>query len=261
MGSVRFGRGAEKGGLVVLGIRRLFAKIQPSKRPTEMPKLDPPDVMASRVEQQRLDDLAAWQRLKAKGPLPEKVTRRALEKMLSARGYRKKRIDPDVCFLKETSDRSVLLWVRLKTFGQEGHYAPSQRLTVSASVCTAEYAAAEAEVMGEPPSHIITIASTGELRFKEFILTAERAQEIFDDVQAKAMAIDLDAVFAQFRDYDPARPGAGGLRHLCALALAGDVDTLDGYVRRRMDNDPCGFVPFITDDMIARAAKIGHRHG
>lgn len=246
---------------MVFGLRRLFAKKQLSKHPSDTPKLDPPDVTARRVEQQRLDDLAAWERLKAGGPLPEKVTRAELDKMLATRGFRKKRVDPDFCFLKETPDRTILLWVRLKTFGQGGHYAPSQRLTVSANICTPEYAAVEAEVMGDPDLQIVTMAGTGELRFKEFILTTERAEEIFDEVQAKAMALDPAALLSQFRDYDTARPGASGLRHLCALALAGDVDTLDGYVRRRMDNDPCGFVPYITDDMIARAAKIGHRYG
>ena len=225
------------------------------------PKLDPPDAAAQRNEKGRLDDLAAWDSLKASGPLPKKVTRAQLEKMLTARGFRKKRVDPDVCFLKDMPDRVVFLLVRLKTFGHEGHYAPSQRLTLSANICTPEYAAAEAEVMGDPDRQLVTMAGTGELRFKEFILTAERAEDIFDEVQAKAIAIDPVALLAQFRGYDPSRPGADGLKHLCALALAGDVDTLHGYVRRRMANDPCGFVPFITAEMIARAAKIGHRHG
>lgn len=228
---------------------------------TQGPRLDPADVTADRVDAKRKADLAAWAKLKSKGPLPDKISRGGLEQTLKARGYTKHRGDPDSYFTKSLSDRTIMLWLSLKTFGEGGLYAPRQRLLVTISPSTPAFSAIEAEIMDDPTPHFASIVSLGQRKFDDFVLTQPRVAEIIDIIETEVLDLDFTAALAQLRATDPARPGNAGLKHLTALALAGDIDTLDGYVRRRMDGDPCGFVPFITDEMIARAAKIAHRNG
>lgn len=225
------------------------------------PHLDSPEVTARRVESKRVADLAEWTKRKAKGTLGEKVTRGDVETILARQGFKKRRQNGESLFMKRTDDRDIALFIGLKTFGEGGMFAPSQQLLVSAGMATHEYAAIEREIMASGQTHFVTMAGIEQRKLRDFVLTKAKVSADLAEVEADVLAIDPDEALARFRDFETSRPGSAGVRHIAALALAGDIDTLDGYVRRRMSGDPCGFVPFITDEMIARAAKIGHRHG
>ncbi len=49
------------------------------------------------------------------------------------------------------------------------------------------------------------------------------------------------------------------LRHLAALAIAGDVERLNSYKNSFEKGDRLGFVPYITVDMIDRAILIAQK--
>jgi hypothetical protein len=49
------------------------------------------------------------------------------------------------------------------------------------------------------------------------------------------------------------------LRHLAALAIAGDLQTLSRYQRSFAHGDRLNFVPYITADLIDRALSLAQR--
>lgn len=226
-----------------------------------LPKLESREETANRVAKKRQVDLARWAKIKADGGLGDTVTRQDVEHVLKSQGFKKKRGDRESIFVKRLSDRSYTIWFRLKTFGESETYAPSQQLLVSASLATHIYSEVEAEITDQPTPHGATMGGLDQRKFVDFVLTQDAVTRVLAGIEADLDKLDPVEFLAKFRTYGPERAGSAGLRYLAALAIAGDIDTLGGYVRRRMDGDPCGFVPFISDDMISRAAKIGHRNG
>ena len=228
---------------------------------TDAVKLDPPDVMEDRMEQTRLADLAAWQALKAAGPLPKKITRPQIETVLRERGFVKKPNEGESYFRKDLPDRYFILRIQLKSLSGTEDYAPSQRLLVSPNFCTHDYSVIETEVLGDLAIDPATMVNLGQRRFKEVILTSKRVEDILTEVEEALLKINPSDVLEEFCAYPPSRPGSGGIRHLCGLVCLDHVDRLDGYLEQRVRGNDCGFMPYITDDMIARAAQIGHRNG
>ncbi|RMQ97899.1 hypothetical protein ALP94_02834 [Pseudomonas savastanoi pv. glycinea] len=68
---------------------------------------------------------------------------------------------------------------------------------------------------------------------------------------ARSQNIESGLMF--YRNLPTDSKGAMPLRHLAALAIAGDVERLDGYKKSFEVGDRLGFVPYITDAMIDRA--------
>lgn len=53
--------------------------------------------------------------------------------------------------------------------------------------------------------------------------------------------------------------GAMPIRHLAALAMAGDTGRLDDYKKSFEKGDRLGFVPYVTSDMIDRALMVAQK--
>ena len=71
-----------------------------------------------------------------------------------------------------------------------------------------------------------------------------------------ALAQDLAAVKKRLRGLPTDSIGIKPLKHLSALAEAGEVETLRSYADAFARGDRLGFVPYITEDYIARALEI-----
>ncbi|MHA6044579.1 DUF6990 domain-containing protein, partial [Pseudomonas aeruginosa] len=71
-----------------------------------------------------------------------------------------------------------------------------------------------------------------------------------------ASAQDIEKGLAAYRALPTNSKGAMPLRHLAALAIAGDVSCLANYQFSFEQGDRLGFVPYITQDMIERALLI-----
>ncbi|WP_323768667.1 DUF6990 domain-containing protein [Antarctobacter sp.] len=67
---------------------------------------------------------------------------------------------------------------------------------------------------------------------------------------------DLDALYAGFRNLPTDAVGSQPLYHLVALGLQGDVTRLTGYLDAFRAGDRLSFVPYITEDMVARALTL-----
>lgn len=103
-------------------------------------------------------------------------------------------------------------------------------------------------VSNEPPEKLPKFSSDDVLRMSEKAISWARSQNIESGLMV-------------YRNLPTDSKGAMPLRHLGALAIAGDVERLDGYKKRFEMGDRLGFVPYITDGMIDRAllkAKIEH---
>lgn len=95
-------------------------------------------------------------------------------------------------------------------------------------------------VSNEPPEKLPKFSSDDVLRMSESAISWARSQNI-------------ESGLMFYRNLPTDSKGAMPLRHLAALAIAGDVERLDGYKKSFEVGDRLGFVPYITDAMIDRA--------
>jgi hypothetical protein len=122
------------------------------------------------------------------------------------------------------------------------------------SVSNKELDVAAARIFGERETHTPLITDSDNLRQPDFT---------FEDIRALSARLiewarrqDIDAALKGLRELPTDAKGAMPLRHLAALALAGDVDRLEYYQRGFEAGDRLGFVPYISKEMIDRAVEI-----
>lgn len=70
---------------------------------------------------------------------------------------------------------------------------------------------------------------------------------------------DIEQGLKLYRQLPTNSKGARPLRHLAALAIAGDIDRLTSYQHSFKQGDRLGFVPYITAEMLDRALLIARR--
>ena len=87
-------------------------------------------------------------------------------------------------------------------------------------------------------------------------ITEEVIMQVAREFSDWALAQDMDAVKERLRGLPTDSVGYYPLMHLAALAEAGDVETLQSYADAFARGDRLGFVPYITEDYIARALEI-----
>ena len=74
-----------------------------------------------------------------------------------------------------------------------------------------------------------------------------------------ATAVDIEAGLAKLRALPISSLGAMPVRHMAALAVAGDVETLRHYHVRFAVGDRMDCVPYITIDYITRALELAEK--
>ncbi len=126
------------------------------------------------------------------------------------------------------------------------------RVSLMTSVSTTEFSEAVAFVQGEgagyspvivsaaPPEKLCSFSSEDVLRISEKAISWARSQNIESGLMV-------------YRNMPTDAKGAMPLRHLAALAVAGDVERLECYRKSFEMGDRLGFVPYITAAMIDRA--------
>lgn len=210
------------------------------------------------LEQRRLDRLQAWQaELAAMGGVAIKpVTRGNLATVLRARGWDRIIKDGETVFLRNDDRGAASISFQLKTLTGAALNAPDQRLVMSCFLSPPDYLAAAtaiADPFDAPPLvHRIAVERQG------FILTRADLDSAVTEAEAKLAAADIALHLDQAAGWDPSRPGSAGLVHLAALVLRGDRARLERYAELGPD---AGFVPFITPEMIARAAALARADG
>lgn len=199
------------------------------------------------------DAWALWQAELARlgGVAPKPVTRGDLTAALRARGWDRVIRGGESLFLRDDGRGAAQIWPALKTrLASEGQ-APDQLLHLSCSLSPPDYLAVATAIAAPaaPPPLVgpIRVARQG------FILTRADLDSAVTEAEVKLAAADIALHLDQAAGWAPSRPGSAGLVHLTALVLRGDRARLDRYAAL---GEQAGFVPFITPDMIARAATL-----
>ncbi|MBB2885588.1 MULTISPECIES: hypothetical protein [Pseudomonas] len=142
--------------------------------------------------------------------------------------------------------------VKIQVIPSVGERSDHFRVSLTPSVSTKEFSEVVAFVLGEgsgyspvivsnePPEKLPNFSSDDVLRMSEKAISWARSQNIESGLMV-------------YRNLPTDAKGAMPLRHLAALAIAGDVERLEGYKKSFEMGDRLGFVPYITADMIDRA--------
>ena len=126
-------------------------------------------------------------------------------------------------------------------------------LRSSFSVSTSEYLETSSYVAGrkEMGYHILARGKT--LRQESFDFCD--MENYSDFLISWALETNLEEELKKLRELPTSAPGNAPLRHLSALAVAGDVKTLTMYQAALAKGDRLGFVPYIKEDYIDRALQ------
>jgi hypothetical protein len=129
------------------------------------------------------------------------------------------------------------------------------RVSLMPSVSTKEFTAAAAFILGEAGDHEPVIVSN-DVPEKIVNFSLNDIVRLSQNAISWAFAQDIEKGLADYRALPTDAKGAMPLRHLAALAVAGDVERLTTYKLSFEQGDRLGFVPYITQDMIERALLI-----
>lgn len=104
------------------------------------------------------------------------------------------------------------------------------------------------------------IYQTDEFAVSSLIITTQQVVNLSEKTISWAKSCNISEGLKALRNLPTNSIGAMPARHLAALAGAGDVETLSRYRDSFVAGDRLGFVPYITNDFIARALDFAaHR--
>ncbi len=175
-------------------------------------------------------------------------------KVFAGLGWEAGSDDGDRYVIRDLGDRRVQMYIEFKRFDEE-----PKPLTATPFVSTPAFDDLVERIDGTPRHLIPLVGPIGwgdrETKIPQPI-NEEVIAGISEEVVDWARAQDLDAVLARLRALPTSSVGIQPLKHLAALADAGDVATLQSYAEAFASGDRLGFVPYITEDYIARALAI-----
>lgn len=145
--------------------------------------------------------------------------------------------------------------VQLQIIPSVGKRSDHFRVSFMSSISSKKFSEAVSYILGggggnvpiivrnEAPEKLSSFSSGDVIRLSEKAISWARSQSI-------------DEGLTVYRELPTEAKGAMPIRHLAALAIAGDAGRLDEYKRSFEKGDRLGFVPYITFDMIERALMI-----
>ena len=133
------------------------------------------------------------------------------------------------------------------------------RFSLNPSVSTNDFSVAASYISGERFRFEPIIVGI-DIPKKIHEISTRFVQESSDQVVSWVRNQNIDQGLEVLRNLPTDSKGAFPLRHLAALGVAGDVEKLRSYERCFREGDRCGFVPYITDKVIARALVVGDEH-
>lgn len=208
---------------------------------------------AAELDARHASALRAWQTELARlgGVTPKPVTRGTLASVMRARGWERVIKNGETLFLRDDDRGTARIQLRLSTRAARADAAPEQQLGLTCSLTPHDFRAVYTALAGPDVRPIlvgmISVHRTG------FVLTRADLESAVTEAEAKLAAADIALHLDQAAGWDPARPGASGLVHLTALVLRRDRARLDRYAAL---GTAAGFAPFITPEMLARAATL-----
>jgi len=126
------------------------------------------------------------------------------------------------------------------------------RVSFMPSVSTKDFTAAAAFILDEDKSHV-PIVARNLAPLKVTSLPPSDIAVLSGDILSWAVSQDVEKGLDEYRRLPTSSKGSLPLRHLAALAVAGDVERLSEYKGNFNRGDRLGFVPYISECMIDRA--------
>lgn len=128
-------------------------------------------------------------------------------------------------------------------------------LRSSFSVSTRKYLEISAYVGGDRTgSHILSAGKT----LEQVDFTFADLDDFSNFLINWAKDVDIEHELAQLCALPTSAPGNRPIRHLAALAVTKDTETLKRYQRAFESGDRLGFVPYIKKDFIDRAVEAAN---
>ncbi len=103
---------------------------------------------------------------------------------------------------------------------------------------------------------ILTQPWNSDFTLKSKSIDRDKVLELVDGIIKWSKEQDLEMALEKYQKECPDRPGGLQLRHLAALAMAGDIKKLQGYQDSFAKNDRLNFAPMITSDVIDRSLEL-----
>jgi hypothetical protein len=129
------------------------------------------------------------------------------------------------------------------------------RVSFMPSVSTAGFTSAVAFILDEYRKYVPIIVSNNPPE-KILNFSREEVVRLSEEALFWAARQDIEVGLSVYRALPTHSKGAMPLRHLAALAIARDENTLSSYKRSFERGDRLGFVPYITPEMIVRALLL-----
>jgi hypothetical protein len=163
-----------------------------------------------------------------------------------------------LCRKDEVGDYFCLMDVdgaQVQVIPSIGKRSDHVRVSLMPSVSTKDFTAAASFILGEAGDHEPVILNN-DAPEKIVDFSSNDVVRLSQDSISWASSQDIEKGLADYRALPTDAKGAMPLRHLTALAVAGDVERLTAYKLSFEQGDRLGFVPYITQDMIERALLI-----
>ncbi|OQR32241.1 hypothetical protein BWR15_20275 [Pseudomonas sp. T] len=148
--------------------------------------------------------------------------------------------------------------VQLQVIPSVGKRSDHFRVSLMPSISSKEFSEAVDFILGESSRYTpVVVSNEAPEKLPEF--SSDDVIRLSERAMSWARSQSLDAGLAVYRNLSTASKGAMPVRHLAALAIAGDVGCLAGYKESFQKGDRLGFVPYITSSMIERALLVAQR--
>ncbi|MDU9407347.1 hypothetical protein RTH74_07035 [Pseudomonas sp. zfem001] len=167
-----------------------------------------------------------------------------------------------ICGVDEAGDRSCSMDLGdkvVRIFPTIGKRSNHFRVTFMPSISSRKFSAVVSSILGEDVKYDPVIVSN-EIPEKLAGFSVSDVLRLSEKAISWANAQNLEAGLAAYRDLPTDAKGAMPLRHLAALAIAGEVSRLGSYRQSFEKGNRLGFVPYITSAMLDRAISIAQEH-
>lgn len=166
------------------------------------------------------------------------------------------------CGADEVGDRFCTFNVDdkvVRIFPTIGKRSDHFRVTFMPSISSKQFSEVISFIYGEGVKHDPVIVSN-ELPEKLAEFSANDVLRLSEKAISWAHAQSLETGLTIYRNLPTDAKGAMPLRHLAALAIAGELNRLELYRKSFEQGDRLGFVPYITTEMLDRAIAIAQKH-
>ncbi|MEX5832987.1 hypothetical protein AB3332_23715 [Ralstonia solanacearum] len=130
------------------------------------------------------------------------------------------------------------------------------RISFAPSVTTREFSEMASALMNESDAEHEPISAMLEKPEKVSNFGEGDVDVWLRKIIAWAKSEDIEGGLAKYRALPTDSVGARPMRHIAALALAGDVEKIKGYLCSFKAGNRLGFVPYITESMLDRAIAL-----